>query len=244
MLCPSPSSGIRAQKGDSATAATPAETGPPFCSQKGRICQKEPAMEDVRNGYQGEMENAAPDVKGEEIPVSAAITVRMTKEALYDFFLYHAYSKLSGFLMNILGLAVFFLGVFSFAAGKISAVGCAVFVAASIGFLGYTPFLLSRKAKKAVLEEPVYRDPMEIVFTDRQGMTVRQNETETLYPWERILRASVTPKTIAVYVGPEEAVVIPKPDFGSQFGLCYQIIARNMGMTRSAAAERNAAGRG
>lgn len=52
--------------------------------------------------------------------------------------------------MNILGMAVFFLGVFSFAVGKISAVGCAVFVAASIGFLGYTPFLLSKKANEEI----------------------------------------------------------------------------------------------
>ena len=32
--------------------------------------------------------------------------VNMTKEALYDFLLFHAYSKFSGFLVNILGLAV------------------------------------------------------------------------------------------------------------------------------------------
>lgn len=35
--------------------------------------------------------------------------VNMTKEALYDFLLFHAYSKFSGFLVNILGLAVAFI---------------------------------------------------------------------------------------------------------------------------------------
>lgn len=35
----------------------------------------------------------------------------MTKEYLYDFLLFHAYSKFSGFLINILGLAVAFMGV-------------------------------------------------------------------------------------------------------------------------------------
>ena len=29
------------------------------------------------------------------------MTVNMTKEALYDFLLFHAYSKFSGFLVNI-----------------------------------------------------------------------------------------------------------------------------------------------
>ena len=40
--------------------------------------------------------------------------VNMTKEALYDFLLFHAYSKFSGFLVNILGLAVAFMGIFSY----------------------------------------------------------------------------------------------------------------------------------
>ena len=42
------------------------------------------------------------------------MTVNMTKEALYDFLLFHAYSKFSGFLVNILGLAIIFLGIFSY----------------------------------------------------------------------------------------------------------------------------------
>lgn len=40
------------------------------------------------------------------------ITVNMTKEALFDFLLFHAYSKLGGFLVNVLGLAVAFMGIF------------------------------------------------------------------------------------------------------------------------------------
>ena len=39
------------------------------------------------------------------------ITVHMTKEALFDFLLFHAYSKFTGFLVNILGLAVAFMGI-------------------------------------------------------------------------------------------------------------------------------------
>lgn len=108
---------------------------------------------------------------------SATITVRMTKEALFDFFLW--------------------------------------------------------KAAKAVREEEVYRDPMEMTFADETGITVRQDEQERTYPWQEVLRACVTPKTIAVYVGPEKALVIPKQDFGAQFATCYQIIARNMGMAKS-----------
>ncbi len=161
-------------------------------------------------------------------PVCATIQSTMTKEALFDFYLFHAYSKFSGFLTNILGLAVFFLGVFSYVSGKISAVGCAIFVIASIGFLGYTPLLLRRKAARELRDGIVPAGPMEITFTDKSGITVRNNDKKTFYPWENVLRASVTPKTIAIYVNTEEAIIIPKQDFRDKFALCYQIIAVNL----------------
>ena len=52
--------------------------------------------------------------------------VNMTKEALYDFLLFHAYSKFSGFLVNILGLAVAFMGIFSYTTGRVSGIGAAL----------------------------------------------------------------------------------------------------------------------
>ncbi len=58
----------------------------------------------------------------EEIKESR-MTVYMTKEALYDFLLFHAYSKFSGFLVNILGLAIIFLGIFSYTTGKVNGIG-------------------------------------------------------------------------------------------------------------------------
>ena len=58
------------------------------------------------------------------------MTVHMTKEALYDFLLYHAYSKFSGFLMNILGFAVIFLGVLSYASGRAGKAAAAMWTGA------------------------------------------------------------------------------------------------------------------
>ena len=52
----------------------------------------------------GTTDNMTEKEMTEEIKESR-MTVRMTKEALYDFLLFHAYSKFSGFLVNILGLA-------------------------------------------------------------------------------------------------------------------------------------------
>ena len=46
-----------------------------------------------------------------ERKVEEKITVRMTDTYLFDFTLYHTYSKLAGFLTNILGAAIAFMGI-------------------------------------------------------------------------------------------------------------------------------------
>ena len=61
----------------------------------------------------GTTDNMTEKEMTEEIKESR-MTVRMTKEALYDFLLFHAYPKFSGFLVNILGLAIVFMGIFSY----------------------------------------------------------------------------------------------------------------------------------
>ena len=165
-------------------------------------------------------------------PPSARIHVKMTREALFDFFLYHAYSQFTGFLQNLLGLAVFFMGVWSYISGRNNLPGCLLCILASVCFLGYTPLLLRKKAATALKEEALYRIPMDILFTEGEGILVEQDASSRFYPWEEVLRASVTPKTIAIYVGSEQALIIPKEAFGDQFLNCYQIIARSLGMSR------------
>lgn len=164
---------------------------------------------------------------------SATIKVVMTKEALFDFFLYHAYSKLSGLLVNILGLSIFFLGVFSYAMGKVGAMMCLLAIITSVLVIAYTPFLLNLKAKKAMQEQETYKKAMDITFIEDEGILVEQEEQKTNYSWEKVERACVTPKTITIYVGDDKAVIIPKQDFGSQFVLCYQIIARSIAKSRT-----------
>lgn len=160
------------------------------------------------------------------------ITVRMTKEALYDFLLFHAYSKFSGFLINILGLAVAFMGVFMYVSGKTGAVGVVLYLVAAFIFLGYTPIQLKMRAKKQVQVNPEYRSPVEFVFSEEEGITVETEGEKKQYPWEEIQRAVVTPKTIGIYYEEERALIIPKQDFGDQFPDIFQMIARHLGMNR------------
>ena len=157
------------------------------------------------------------------------ITVKMTKEALYDFLLFHAYSKFSGFLVNILGLAIAFMGIIMYVTGKTGAPGVAFYLVAAAVFLGYTPLLLKRRAKQQVQVNKEYNRPVEYTFSE-EGIVTECDEYSKTYPWQQIQRAVVTPKTIGIYYEEERALVIPKGDFGDQFVPIFQRIAMNLGM--------------
>jgi hypothetical protein len=43
-------------------------------------------------------------------------------------------------------------------------------------------------------------------------------------------RAVVTPKTIGIYLDNDEAIVIPKGDFGDQFVPAFTMITRQLGL--------------
>lgn len=156
------------------------------------------------------------------------ITVQITKETLYDFLLYHAYSKFSGFMANILGFAIIFLGVFSYVSGRTGRVGLICYIVAAVLFIAYTPILLKRRAKTQVQTNPEYNQPVEYIFSEEEGITARWEGGDRHIDWMQMERAVVAPKTIGIYYGKDEAMILPKKDFGDEFLPIYQMIVRHL----------------
>ena len=167
----------------------------------------------------GTTDNMTEKEMTEEIKESR-MTVRMTKEALYDFLLFHAYSKFSGFLV-----------IFSYTTGRVNGIGAALYLAAAVLFLGATPFQLKMRAKKQVVVNREYNAPADYTFSEK-GITIEQNGESKTYEWEHIERAVVTPKTIGIYYAPECAMILPKEDFGDQFVPIFTIIATQLGQSK------------
>ena len=67
-----------------------------------------------------------------ERKVEEKITVRMTYTYLFDFTLYHTYSKLTGFLTNILVAAIAFMGIIMLVMGKIKPVQIIFYLVAAV----------------------------------------------------------------------------------------------------------------
>lgn len=160
---------------------------------------------------------------------SESVDIQMNADYLYDFFLYHTYSKFSGFLINVLGFAVFILGAFSYYMGQISGATCAIFILAALLFVSFNPLQLKRRAKKA-MKLPNYREPLNYTFRDDVGIEVKGANTDKFYDWMDIKRAAVAPKTVILYVDDNEALILPKPAFTKeQFVKVYKMIAINLG---------------
>lgn len=154
------------------------------------------------------------------------INVKMKAEYIYDLLLFHTYSKLSGFLVNVMGFAVIVTGGLMLGTDKIGVSQALMYVAAGIVFLSYTPFTLKSRAKKLV-KAPQYQSEIEYGFDDA-GISEGILGKEKCYDWSQVEKAISTPKNIAFYVGKEEALIIPKESFGEHFMSVMKLIVENV----------------
>lgn len=144
------------------------------------------------------------------------ITVKMTAEALYDFTLFHTYSKFAGFLTNVLGLAVGFMGIILVVTKKSSAASLVFYLLAAAAFLCFTPLQLKLRAKKQIQLNPEFKGKTEYTFNNA-GITSEHDGKKVSYSWEQMKKVVATPKTIGFYYEPDRAFIIPKADFEDRF---------------------------
>lgn len=154
------------------------------------------------------------------------IIVKMKKEFIYDLLLFHTYSKFSGFLINVLGLAIILTGGLMLKIDEINLNQALLYVLAGIIFLSYTPFTLKMKAKKMMKEER-YQSEIAYAFNE-EGINEELLGKTNNYAWSQVEKAISTPKDIAFYVGKEEALILPKESFGDNFMVVMKLIAENV----------------
>ena len=164
-----------------------------------------------------------------ERKVEEKITVRMTDTYLFDFTLYHTYSKLAGFLTNILVAAIAFMGIIMLVMGKIKPVQIIFYLVAAVVFIVYTPLLLKYRSKRQVKRIERYHVPNEMTFND-EGIQVEFADKKETYEWEQIQKVVTTPKTIGFYY--EKELIVPKPNFGDKFVPILTLATKKLGPAR------------
>lgn len=154
------------------------------------------------------------------------IDVKMKAEYIYDLLLFHTYSKFSGFMVNVLGLAIIIIGGLSLGMGKMNMFQSVICIMAGIGFIAYTPLNLKLKAKQ-LMKLDRYSNDISYEFSEN-GIAENTSGNIINYEWSRVEKAIATPKDIAFYVGNDEALILPKEDFKENFMPVMKMIVQNV----------------
>lgn len=154
------------------------------------------------------------------------IEVTMRAEHIYDLLLFHTYSRLSGFLVNVLGLAVIVAGGILLSTNRIGVENALLYVGAGFLFLSCTPLSLYLKSRK-MIAAPCYKERTVYTFFD-QGFSTQNVGVENSYSWSQVEKAVSTPKDIVFYVNKGEALILPKESFHDYFMPVMKLIAENL----------------
>lgn len=158
------------------------------------------------------------------------IKVKMKAEYIYDLLLFHTYSKLSGFLINLLGLTIIMAGGFLLKAGSLRFHQAMLNLALGFLVLCFTPVNLMLQARR-MIRQPRYQSEIVYGFDDT-GIEEHIGNTVNSYAWDQVNKVVSTPKNIAFYVQETSALILPKKNFGNNFMPVMKLIAGNMGRER------------
>lgn len=144
--------------------------------------------------------------------------VKITGGVLYDFLMYHNYSKIGNLIANIVGALVLIGGIVN---AHIPFLICGAII------LLYTPVSLFLKAKQQQLASPAFKKPLHYRLT-KEGVFVSQDGQEEMQEWGNMYKAVSTPKSIVLYTTRVNACIFPRKDLGTNVPKLMEIISVNM----------------
>lgn len=144
--------------------------------------------------------------------------VKITGGILYDFLMYHNYSKMANLIANIVGAFVLLGGIVN---GYIPFLICGAII------LLYMPVSLFLKAKQQQLASPAFKKPLHYRLSE-EGVFVSQDGQEEMQKWEDLYKAVSTQKSIILYTTRLNACIFPRKDLGADVPKLIEIISVNM----------------
>ncbi len=144
--------------------------------------------------------------------------VKITGGILYDFLMYHNYSKISNLIVNIVGALILIGGIVN---GHIPFIICGAIL------LLYMPVSLFMKAKQQQLASPAFKKPLHYRLCE-EGVFVSQDGQEEMQEWANMYKAVSTQKSIILYTTRVNACIFPRKDLGTDVPKLMEIISVNM----------------
>ena len=140
-------------------------------------------------------------------------SVQMKTVYMFDFLYWHSYHGITG----IINYALSFAGVAALLAGfgKDNMVVTIMLVALSLLFTVINPLLLLYKAAGQLKRTPMFAKPLYYMF-DTRGFSISQDNNSDSAEWNSVVLIRETRKSIILYLGAANALILPKKEIGTQ----------------------------
>ncbi len=142
-------------------------------------------------------------------------SVQMKTVYMFDFLYWHSYHGITG----IINYALSFAGIAALIAGfgKDNTMVTVMLVALASLFTVINPLLLLYKAARQVKKTPMFAKPLHYKFDTRE-FSISQDSNSDSAKWDSIVFIRETGKSIILYMGASNALVLPKKEIGNQLG--------------------------
>lgn len=157
----------------------------------------------------------------EEIKVEVKINVG----DMYNFFIYHTYSRFSGAFSIIFGLGMF--GIMAYTYGKVTFGQSILYGLFGIFFLVFNPMNFYARAYKQVKKSPAFQEPIFYTF-NKEGITTSQKDESATVKWSDIQKVASSKRSIIIYASKVRANIIPKQAIGDNYNNLVELIKTNV----------------
>ena len=148
-------------------------------------------------------------------------SVQMKTIYMFDFLYWHSYHGVTG----IINYALSFAGIAALIAGfgKGNAFITVMLIALASLFTVVNPLTLLYKASKQVKKSPMFAKPLFYKF-DTRGFSISQDNNSDSADWNKVVFIRETGKSIILYLGAANALILPKKEIGSQLADLKKLI--------------------
>ena len=139
------------------------------------------------------------------------VCIQMKTAYMFDFLYWHSYSGFMGVVnygFSLIALAALLAGF-----GKGNTMATVALTVLALLFTVINPLLLLQKAAKQIKRTPMFQKPIEYTF-DEKGFTVTQENESATAEWTDVVLVRETKKTLVLYLGAANAIVLPKEECG------------------------------
>ena len=140
-------------------------------------------------------------------------SVQMKTSYMFDFLYWHSYHGVTG----IINYALSFAGIAALIAGfgKGNTFVTVMLIALALLFTVINPLSLYFKADKQVKKTPMFAKPLLYRF-DTRGFSISQESNTDSADWNTVVFIRETGKSIILYLGAANALILPKQEIGNQ----------------------------